>query len=209
MVPTRIGQEINCGTFTGFNRIGDCVYGIIVAPKSTEVELELKTSDTPSNNTRSTVDGLTNTNAMNDSDHPAAFYCKALTVNGFNNWYLPSKNELELSYRYLKPSCDENYTYTINWFKCKMLSVNGTNLSSIPAGIPYTKTSPTQTIVTNFSVESKDAFADRYYWASTESSTNTTNSLGPSYFDGPQYGENKIITEMARCVCRVLVASVS
>lgn len=41
-------------------------------------------------------DGLANSNAINDADHPAAQFCRALTISGFSDWYLPSKEELRV-----------------------------------------------------------------------------------------------------------------
>ena len=194
MIPTRIGQVIHGGTFAGFNRIRNSVYGIIVAPKSTEVDLQNKLSRRSTPGTQSTVDGLANTTAMDDSTHPAARYCKNLVVDGIVDWYLPSKNELELCYRNLKPTCYIDY---------KSLA-NGTNLSSVPVGIPYTETVPKQTIVTQYRFKSSEAF-NSWYWTSTESSSGTTNSL-QNFSDGNQFWVTKTYTSKVRGVRRELIA---
>lgn len=44
----------------------------------------------------SDYDGMSNSNAINDSNHPAAQFCRSLEVSGFSDWYLPSKEELRL-----------------------------------------------------------------------------------------------------------------
>ena len=192
MIPTRIGQQCTGGTFTGFNRIGDHIYSIIVSPKTTEVELACKTSDTGTLNTQSTFDGQANTNAMNDLDHPAVRYTKNLVVAGIANWYLPSKNELELCYRYLKPTTTENHKY-------------GTNFSSVPAGTSVTPTAPEQTIVTQFLFNSRETF-NSWYWTSTEYSSLTTLSLVQFFSDGCQGWGNKTSTSKVRGVRRELIA---
>ena len=85
MIPARIGQQCAGGTFTGFNRIRNSVYGIITYPKSSGVKLKQKTSESETPNTQSTIDGLANTDLMNNAEHPVAHYCKNLIVDGFND----------------------------------------------------------------------------------------------------------------------------
>lgn len=207
MIPTRIGQVIHGGTFAGFNRIRNSVYGIIVAPKSTEVDLQNKLSRRSTPGTQSTVDGLANTTAMDDSTHPAARYCKNLVVDGLNNWHLPSKNELELAYRYLKPLTEENYTFlNNNWAEGNSPVVTGKNLSSIPIGMPYTEMSPKQTIVTDYINGSKSAFTNQYYWSSTEHSTVPNELLIQSFLNGDQLWYIATVGYTVRCVRRELVA---
>jgi len=48
----------------------------------------------------SLIDGYQNTLDMiaDSQDHPAANFCVALTIGGFSDWYLPSKDELALFY---------------------------------------------------------------------------------------------------------------
>ena len=208
MIPTRIGQELGGGTFTGFNRIRNSVYSIIVAPKSTEVYLAWKTSETATPNTQSTADGLTNTTAMNDVTHPAAHYCKSLTVNGFADWYLPSKNELELCYRYLKPSKWANHVYESGRLNGNLKLGNGTNTSAIPVGMPYTTNSPLQTIVVDFIRSSIHAFDADWFWTSTEYSASTAGSLIQNFSKVFQYWLNKTATYKVRSVRRVLVAQI-
>lgn len=51
--------------------------------------------------TTSTTNGLANTNtlyAFGSAAHPAAYYCKTLTLGGYNTWYLPAYNELLTMY---------------------------------------------------------------------------------------------------------------
>jgi hypothetical protein len=87
--PSQGGYAI--GVFNGF------MY--IVSPKSTEVTRQWKTTNTATSGTASTTDGLANSNAMNDANHPAAQYCRGLTTGGFIDWYLPAKDELNFLYQ--------------------------------------------------------------------------------------------------------------
>lgn len=43
-------------------------------------------------------DGLANTKALADGNHPAADWAASLNVNGFNDYYLPARRELALCY---------------------------------------------------------------------------------------------------------------
>ena len=208
MIPTRIGQVLRGGTFTGFNRVRDTVYSIIVAPKSTEMSLTQKTTMTATPCAHSTIDGVANTNAMNDVTHPAAFYCKSLTVNEFADWYLPSKNELELCYRNLKPSNQLNYVYESGQLNGNLKLANGTNTNAIPVGMPYTTNSPMQTIVVDFIRSSICAFDDDWFWTSTECSSNTTSSLIQLFSSGGQYWYYKTTTAKVRGVRRELAAQI-
>ena len=205
MIPTRIGQECHGGTFTGLNRIGNTVYGVIVAPKSTEVELKQKTSNTPTPNTQSTVDGFSNTNAMNDRVHPAAYYCKNLSINRCNDWYLPSKNELELCYRHLKPTNHLNWGFSENHFKGNLANAGGTNLSAIPIGTMYTPTSIAQTIVTQYIDNSTEAFFSSFYWSSTEWTYSTLTSIRQVFTNGNQHWNGKNRATNVRAVRRVQI----
>jgi hypothetical protein len=69
---------------------------LILAPKSlgqsTDL-LQVKTSATATAGTESQLDGLANTLAMDDSNHPAARYALDLNINGYSDWYLPSVDE--------------------------------------------------------------------------------------------------------------------
>ena len=68
-----------------------------VAPKTTEVSSLVWGSYGTVRGTTLFNNGLANTNtlyALGSAAHPAAYYCKTLTLGGYNTWYLPAKNEL-------------------------------------------------------------------------------------------------------------------
>lgn len=206
MIPTRIGQVLGGGTFTGFNRIRNQIYGIILAPKSTETVLPQKRSLSETDNTQSTVDGFANTVQMNDLEHPAAYYCANLTANGFADWYLPSMNELEICYRYLKPTIDVNTDY-VTQSSVNFTSEVRTNSSSIPTGMPYTCTTPAQTTVPSYRADSKEAFDLIWYWTSTESSK-VKSSMFQIFSYGSQESAVKIMKFKVRAVRRELIVQI-
>ena len=205
MILTRIGQQFGGGYFTGINRIGTIAYAIIVAPERSHSAIELKTSDSPSGGTQSVNNGLANTAAMNNAEHPAAQYCRSLTVGSYTDWYLPSRDELEMCYRYLKPTTENNFSYAARDYLGNLGLANGTNLNSIPTGVLYTDDNPSQTIVTAFCAGNGDAFNDDWYWTSTESSTNANTSLCQDFSDGGQSCDFKTNVLRVRAVRREVI----
>ena len=206
MIPTRVGQKFKGGYFTGVIRIGTTCYAIIVAPKSTQTSgLPFKTSDSATANTQSVNDGWTNTNSMNNSSHPVAQYCRNMTAGGYTDWYLPSRDELELCYRNLRPTTQNNWVGTPGSGNLGL--ANGTNPNSDPAGAAYTTTNPAQTTATTFRSGGVEAFDEAYYWSSTEYSSDTSYALFQDFGDGYQNYYTKTYTGYeVRGVRRVVVA---
>ena len=203
MIPTRIGQQFGGGYFTGINRIGQTAYAIIVEPERLQTQLKIKTTLSVTPDTHSVNDGWANTVAMNNAEHPAAQYCRSLTVGCYTDWYLPSRDELELCYRYLKPGTTYNTTSDY-WNGSNQNIQQGTNLNSVPIGTPYT-TKPLRTIVMAFYAGSKAAFDKVRYLTSTGSSTYTDTSLFQSFYSGNQLLLNKTYVCRVRAVRRVKI----
>lgn len=161
-IPTAAGTPFGGGFYAGRMKIGAQSYALIVAPKSSgeSASLTLKTSQTTTAGTTSTWDGAANTAAMivaGAAAHPAANFCKNLTIGGYTDWVLPAKDQLELLYRQLKPGATANSTS------------HGANPSSDPVGANYTAGSPAQTAIAAFKTGGAEAFAtDTSYWTSTE-----------------------------------------
>jgi hypothetical protein len=100
-----IGTPFHGGFYAGMMTQDGKFYALIVAPKSDgETRAKWKTTYTGTPGASSTFDGRFNSGVMNDADHPAAQFCRALTIDGHDDWYLPSKDELEILYRNLAPS---------------------------------------------------------------------------------------------------------
>ena len=165
------------GYYAGANIIvGSKEYAIIIAPKELgeyNGTIQWKTSNTSTSGATSTYDGKANMSAIEAaglSVHPAAQYCANLNINGFNDWHLPSPDELEICYRYLKLGTNSNETST----KVLHNATNGTNPNSNPIGSGYTSGSPSQTGIIEFQSGGSQAFDGTYYWTSMEYSSSSS-----------------------------------
>jgi hypothetical protein len=130
---------------------------------------------------------------MNNASHPAAQFCEGLTIGGFNDWYMPAKNELEVCYYNLKPTSGTNNTSS------------GTNTNAVPSrGSNYTSGSPAQTSATDFrSGGSEDFNFTARYWSSTESYS--TFAWSQQFEGGQQAYQPKTSTYSVRAIRRVSV----
>jgi hypothetical protein len=166
-----VGTPYGGGYVAGFistsaNNIA--THALIVAPRATGATgtgytlttmLAWKTASTTTADTASSFDGAANTAAMvtaGIADHPAANFCVGLSINGFTDWYLPSRYELDIAYFNLKPTTGANSTA---W---------GTNIYSVPKrDIDNTITYPAQTNLTAFNTTAEAFVADNH-WSSTQ-----------------------------------------
>lgn len=195
--PSSVGLPYGGGYYAGKIVTGGVTYALIVAPKAQggETQLAWKTSNTTTAGTTSINDGLANTNAMiaaGASAHPAANFCNNLSINGYDDWYLPAKDELEILYRYLKPTINANNTSS------------GANTSSVPTTGNYTSGSPAQTSVTIFKTGNSEVFiTSSPYWSSTEYSS--SNGWIQFFTSGDQVNVNKTNTGRVRGVRRIAI----
>lgn len=96
-----IGTPMAGGFFGGVSRDGTW---IIVSPKAEgETVLAWKTTMTASPGALSFIDGLANTRDIADDDHPAAAFCAALRIGGFDDWHLGSLDDMQTLMRNLMP----------------------------------------------------------------------------------------------------------
>lgn len=193
-LPAMIGTPFGGGFYVGRIRSGDAVYALIVAPKdggeTTGCWLNSLT-DVPG--ATSCHDGMANTLAMRDAGSEIAAWALSLQINGFADWYLPSRDELELLYRNLKPTTEEN----IASFR------DGDNPSSVPAGYPYTEDHPQTTDAPVFRESAAEAFVDTWHWSSTQFSPD--NAWFQHFDVGDHNYAHKGSRGRARAVRRFLV----
>lgn len=102
--PTRYGEPFEGGFYFGNITVGSDTYMLIIADKSAEAALQWKNSNANTSGTSSATDGWANTNAMNNTNHPAAKYCRDYRGGEFNDWYLPAKDELNQMWLNLPPN---------------------------------------------------------------------------------------------------------
>ena len=211
--PPSIGAPYGGGYYSGSIAIDGNTYALIVAPKAEgQKALAWKDEWSTTPGTLSVNDGFTNSDAMNNASHPAAQFCRSLKIGGFDDWYLPSRDELEVLYRNLKPTAHENYVYANRakaWgvkpgkYNGVDESGNGHNPSSVPAGAPYTEYAPGQTTAATFHEGQPEAFDARWYWSSTEFVS--VNARTQHFGDGYQGYSGKTLAGRCRAVRKILI----
>lgn len=176
----KIGDSLGGGYFGGvidtrFEENGDPIEGglryiIIVAPKAQGGETrEIQLMDDRYNIVLpSNWDGLANTQILLDdnvSAFPVIQWVKDLEINGYDDWYIPAIDELELLYRNFKPTDDETLPGR-SAFSAPYADY-GVNPSSMPRGAAYNDVEPIlQTTIPIFTNPS-EKFQPREYNSST------------------------------------------
>jgi hypothetical protein len=176
------------GYFAGRVRIGDAVFGVITAPKDGgELTGPWHTAATDIEGARSYFDSRANTVAMAEAGSEIARQALAASINGHSDWVIPARDVLELLYRAHKPTTEANYTWR-----------SGDNPSSIPAGYPHTETAPAQSSSEAFQASGQEAFADGWYWSSTQRSAHF--AWDQNFGDGTQDLTSKSFEARVRLV---------
>jgi hypothetical protein len=193
-VPTTPGTPFAGGFYAGRIRTRDAVYALIVAPKAegeTQGKWLPRATDVPA--ACSCHDGRANTAALAEAGSPLAKWAQDLRIEGHDDWYLPSRDELEVLYRALKPTTQENWTH----FR------DGENPSAEPIGYPYTKSAPAQTEAGAFRDGSEQAFESAWHWSSTQYSPGY--AWDQVFADGYQSNDVKSYAGRARAVRRLVI----
>jgi len=189
-----IGSPLEGGFYAGLIRNNNETYALIVAPKNAgeHEPAEWGEYGKKIDGAGSVFNGRANTIAMAEAGYAIAQWALTLKINGFDDWYLPARDELEVIYRNLKPTTEENYTWR-----------SGENVSAVPPTYAYTEQLPPQTSVEAFQHGNTDAFEDEWYWTSSQGSAHTAWC---QYFaDGSQLNGDKTNELRARAVRRLLV----
>lgn len=189
-----IGSTFEGGFFAGRFALDGKVYALIVSPKAQGEHDDIAYGEygqeiTGAGNFN---DGMANTIAMADAGSEMARLALNLNIDGHTDWYIPSRDELELLYRNLKPTTSSNYVYR-----------HGENPSSVPVGYPYTETSPAQTAVEAFQSGGAEAFEDEWYWSSSQFSA--LSAWDQDFVDGYQNSSGKSYEFRARAVRRLII----
>lgn len=177
-----IGTPLEGGFFGGVLHAFDAKFAIIWAPKA---QGEIKGAWLPEYadvaGATSCFDSMANTRAMAEAGSPIAQTALAAVINGYKDWCIPARDVLEMGYRYLKPTKQKNAAS----FR------DGDNASSLPAGYPYTSSTPKQTAHPAFQDGAAEAFEHAWYWSSTQYSElhayNQRFDCGFQYYDFKEY----------------------
>ena len=170
----------------------------IIAPKaqgeSTGIALKFEKTAMPVA-TQTLTEGWEATNAMlaagTAAQYPSAHWARALVINGYSDWYIPARDELELAWRNLKPVTTDNdigsrYNNSPISYKQRgaypdATTGQGTNLNSSPQSSAYTLTDPAQTSSASFRAGGPEEFLwNNYFWTSSEASA--THAWSQSWF---------------------------
>lgn len=164
--PTVIGQAYGGGFYAGkisTTMNGVATHYLVVAPKASGENASIACGNTDSTFASSLTDGATNTDTLVTLTpaKPAAVFCRNLTIGGYNDWYMPAREELKVLYFYLKPTTEANKT-----------SVGSNSLSVSPQpSTNYTTGNPAQTTAINFKTGETEALGSTtQYWTSSEDS---------------------------------------
>ena len=188
-----IGEAFGGGFFAGLIRIGSATYGLIVAPKlAGEISGEWGPRDTVEG-AGSFFDGVANTQAMAYAGSDVAALVRGLVIGGNTDWYIPSRDELEICYRNLKPTDESNYCGS------------GDNPSAYLPSYAYTPDAPPQTTVEAFRKSGAEALNPSWYWSSTQSAGIEYAAWAQAFDTGIQFGGDKGHKGRVRAVRRFLI----
>ena len=196
IAPEARGTPFEGGFYGGKIKIGLAICAIVWAPRA-EGEITGNWLDTCTDvpGATSCYDSMANTQAMAAAGSPIAQKALEANIGGFTDWCIPARDVLEMGYRYLKPTTQENY--------CSFR--DGDNASSIPAGYPYAAESPAQTTAEDFQAGNSEAFeTDCYYFSSTQDGENY--AFSQHFYYGYQGISNKDYERRCRFVRLIQIA---
>ncbi len=191
----QIGQPLNGGFFAGLIQTGEHIHAIIVAPKEAGTEKFPWGEHGKEIDAKNYSDGKSNTLIMAENGSQLAQWALALTINEFSDWYIPSRDELEIIYRNLKPTTNENC--------CSFRDGDNPSALDFSQRYPYTPLSPLITKASAFQKGNDEAFDPTWHWSSTQYSAHDAWIQG--FADGDQGYGGKDGELAVRAVRRELV----
>ena len=190
--PGAIGAAFGGGFFAGLIKVDGKAFALVVSPKLFgEFKGRWIASDESVPGAEDYADGLANTNAMAAAGSELAKTVRGSVIEGFDDWYIPARDELELIYRNLKPTDYENSAS----FR------DGENPSSMPMGRHYTEERPAQTGVAEFREGGVQALDSVWHWSSTQAGP--SNAWSQGFSGGYQLYYHRSYEGRARAVRRL------
>lgn len=169
----QIGVPWEGGYYAGRINVDGVRYAIVLASKQAggvATGLRWKTSNTTTPNTDSTYNckaNMAGAVAAGINNHPAFKFCYEYRGGGYDDWLLPSIDVVEVIYRNLKPTTKSN-TVTSSGGPH---GATGRNPNSIPFGISYSLSNPSQTPLAIFKSGGSESIYDSssyWMWSSTQ-----------------------------------------
>jgi hypothetical protein len=196
-VPSIAGTPFAGGFFAGLILVNGVRHALVVAPRAEGEHDEIRWSKGQKvvEGALSFFDGLANTRAMAEAGSELAAWAQGLRIGGFDDWYVPSRDELEILYRAFKPTAEENYCW------------RGDNPSSVPVGYAYSRTVPGKTSAAAFQEGGSEALGEDgyWYWSSTQDAGSEAYAWCQYFDDGGQYYGHKSDEYRARAVRRLKI----
>ena len=187
----QIGTPLAGGFYAGRFQNAAAHFALIVSPAAGDIEGTWGEPGKMLDGCRNFVDGKQNTIDLAEAGSELARLLMQLDINGFTDWFLPARDQLELLYRNLKPTTEETWgSY-----------MDGHNTHSVPPGDLYTNGKPVQTDIVAFQEDGDHALHDTWYWTSTQYSAH--NAFCQDFGDGYQYGLGKSNELRARAVRQI------
>ena len=192
-----IGAPFEGGFYAGQIRIGEQAFALIRAPKATGQHDDVEWHDKYNaiSGAQSWNDGLANTQAMAAAGSKIAQWALEQRIADHADWYIPALDELEVLYRNLKPTTEQNYLY----------SRSGLNVSAVPPTYPYTPDFPLQTSAEAFRADGAEAFDPVWYWSSTQHAGDVVYAWCQTFDDGGQGSYRKVTDYRVVLVRRVAI----
>ena len=193
LIPPSIGAPYEGGFFFGVINDNGTLYELIISPKAQgqSNQAYASSANLGSDNNYSVTDGWSNTNVNLTAARPANAWARSLTINGYNDWYIAARDEMELMYRNLKPVTNANTTgnRTYTTQQGDTVFTVGNNQNSVPIGAAYTTTDPAMTSLPEFQAPSGTeviASTSFAFCTSTRYLGNTTSMLFQGMDNGRQ-----------------------
>jgi len=202
------GAAYNGGYFGGQINDGGIIYNLIVGPVATAqnggatpTAIQWKNANTADSflGAKNEVYGFPMSQfgyTTGAATYPALHFSRTVTTGGYNDWYLPAKNELEVLYYFLKPDTTSNLT---------SMGSNANAVAPEPVSTNYTASNPSQTTATLFQGTNAQAFSvtgGYGYWSSSEDITGTSLAWGQFFTSGNQNDRTKANLFYARAIRR-------
>ena len=142
--PSTRGQVWCGGYYIGVINAGVGSYYVSIAPNASGcTQCIWKTTRTATGGATSLVNGYSNTwGPLNNASHPAGNWCATRSINGFADWYLPAKDELNTMYQNkASMPAGEGYAASFYWNSVESTATSAcTQLFTTGAPSTYTKT---------------------------------------------------------------------